>query len=330
MPYIDWRKLKARVSLVEILVHYDLLGGLTETAHGLEGLCPFCGSKAFKVNTEKNAWFCFGTCKTRAQVSGGGNGGNMLDFVARREGVEVRRAAELVVAWFPETEGEPKRKQEEAPPRRQEPAGATRGEGNSKPLPTPEEAPTATPSVPDFFACENKPLPFALKGIEAGHESVAALGITAAVATRYGAGYFTGKGSMAGRVVFPYHDDGGRIIGYAGFDARDRSWKYPAGDKFNPARAVFGMYQAKDDGAKDNMLAVCRTPLEALQYRSTHPELIPIAITTDTLSAYQEGVIADLMTGREQLLFIAAREDLHAIDILGPMLERYFVKYVRT
>ncbi len=43
-------------------------------------------------------------------LSGGGNGGTMLDFVARREGVEVRRAAELVVAWFAETEGEPKAK----------------------------------------------------------------------------------------------------------------------------------------------------------------------------------------------------------------------------
>ncbi len=332
MPYIDWKKLKARVSLREILAHYGLLGELTDTAHGFEGVCPLCGSKAFKVNVEKNAWFCFGTCKAEAKAKGEQAGGNILDFVARMERVSVKEAAARIVAWFPEEKGgnEPMQKQEDAAPRRQEPAGATGGEGNSKPLPTPKEAPRAAPSVPDFFDFENKPLSFALKGIDAGHEEMVALGVTAAIATRYGAGYFTGKGSMAGRVVFPFHDEGGQIVGYAGYEAHDRSWKYPAADKFNPARAVFGMYQAKDDGAGVDMLAVCRTPLAALQYRSAYPAVIPIAITTDTLSAYQEDVLADLMNGREQLLFIAAREDLHAIDILGRLLERYFVKYVRT
>lgn len=332
MPYIDWKKLKGRVALAEILAHYGLLGDLAESAHGFEGVCPLCGSKAFKVNVEKNAWFCFGTCRAQAKTNGEPAGGNILDFVARKERISVKEAAARIAAWFPEERGasEDKKKQEDTGQARQEPAGARGGEGNSKPLPTPQESPTVVPGGPVWVDGENKPLPFALKGIDAGHEEVAALGVTTAIAARYGAGYFTGKGSMAGRVVFPFHDDGGRIVGYAGYGAHDRSWKYPAADKFNPARAVFGMYEAKADGAAQDTLAVCRTPLAALQYRSAQQGVLPIAITTDTLSRYQEDVIADLMVEREQLLVIAARDDPHAIDILGRLIERYFVKFVRT
>jgi hypothetical protein len=53
MPYINWKKLKERVSLRDILDHYGLAEGLTETPHGFEGECPFCESRAFKANTEK-------------------------------------------------------------------------------------------------------------------------------------------------------------------------------------------------------------------------------------------------------------------------------------
>jgi hypothetical protein len=100
MPYIDWKKLKERVSLRDILDHYGLADGLTETLHGFGGECPFCGSNAFKANTEKNAWFCFGECKAKAKETEGHNGGNILDFVARMEDVSVKKAAELISEWF--------------------------------------------------------------------------------------------------------------------------------------------------------------------------------------------------------------------------------------
>lgn len=102
MSYIDWKKLKERVSLRDILDHYDLLSDLEEAPHGYAGSCPFCGSNAFKVNVEKNAWFCFGDCKEAAEVNGTHNGGNILDFVARLEEVSVKTGAEKIAAWFPE------------------------------------------------------------------------------------------------------------------------------------------------------------------------------------------------------------------------------------
>jgi hypothetical protein len=328
MGYIDWKKLKARVPLPDVLAHYGLFDEFTATPQGYEGTCPFCGSSAFKVNTEKNVWFCFGECK------GGGEkgGGNILDFVARKDRVSLKEAATRIATWFPtdKTVHEPTQKQAVTTESRQEPAGADGGQGNTEALPTPEKPPTAPPSGSDFSTMENKPLDFALRGVAAFDEQVTAAGIAAVVAASYGAGYFTGKGTMAGRIVFPFHDDLGRILGYAGYRPSDHSWKYPAPDKFNPAQAVFGMYHAQNDEAERDTLVLCRTPLAALRYRSEHRMAIPIAITTDTLSTYHRDVIADLMADREKLLFVAPQGDPHAVDILGELLGLYFVKFVRS
>ena len=99
MAYINFKKLKNRVSITDVLDHYLLREGLEETAQGFAGECPFCESNAFKVNTEKNAWFCFGECKTNATEKEH-NGGNILDLVARKEGVSVKRAAGMIAGWF--------------------------------------------------------------------------------------------------------------------------------------------------------------------------------------------------------------------------------------
>ncbi|MCP4925844.1 MAG: hypothetical protein GY916_07860, partial [Gammaproteobacteria bacterium] len=77
---------------IRILEHYGLIESLTETQQGYEGSCPICGSDAFKANTEKNAWFCFGECKEKEEK----NGGNLLDLVASIEGVSVKKAAVLI------------------------------------------------------------------------------------------------------------------------------------------------------------------------------------------------------------------------------------------
>ena len=74
MGYIDFGKLKARVPITGILEHFGLLQAMSETPQGYAGTCPFCGGHAFKVNTEKNVWFCFGECKTKGEL----NGGNIL------------------------------------------------------------------------------------------------------------------------------------------------------------------------------------------------------------------------------------------------------------
>ena len=71
----------------------------------------------------------------------------------------------------------------------------------------------------------NQPLAFTLKDITPTHPMIQGRGISVETAKHFGVGFFPGKGSMAGRVVFPFYEvsrangDGTRqvmLVGYAG------------------------------------------------------------------------------------------------------------------
>jgi DNA primase len=67
--------------------------------------------------------------------------------------------------------------------------------------------------------------------IEALHPYLAARGISPETIERFGVGYFPGKGSMAGRVVIPIHNERGELLAYAGraIDDAEPKYKFPAG-----------------------------------------------------------------------------------------------------
>src|SRR5438034_7818090 len=94
--WVDFKKIKARVSIVQILERYCVLETLARSANGdrLSGTCPIHGGTNrthFRVSISKNCWNCFGKCKC---------GGNVIDFVSRKEGVPFRDAALLIQRWF--------------------------------------------------------------------------------------------------------------------------------------------------------------------------------------------------------------------------------------
>ena len=95
-PYIDFGTLKATVSVTQVLEHYGLMATMRSTKNGesLEGPCPIhkgTNPDQFKVSVSKNCWNCFSECK---------GGGNVLDFVARMENVDVHEAAVRLNDWF--------------------------------------------------------------------------------------------------------------------------------------------------------------------------------------------------------------------------------------
>lgn len=255
MAYIDFKKLKARVPLAEVLNHYGLLAGLQETAHGDQGACPFCGSNAFKVTTGKNAWFCFGGCQEDA-ADDDTNGGNMLDFVARKEGVSVKDAAARVVAWFPA----PSKRAPQAAPQ-PTPSGKQRRQRAIEPVPTaagegtaPARASPAQPP-PSPTPERNQPLTFTLKTVTFEHAVLDALGFERTTLERFGVGYFTGKSIMHNRIVIPFHNADGLLVAYAGYDPEDRSYRYP--DTFVPALELFNVLAAEGaEIAEDSLVVV--------------------------------------------------------------------------
>lgn len=277
MSYIDWKKLKERVSLRDILDHYGLLGDLTEAAHGFEGVCPFCESRSFKANTEKNAWFCFGACKTKAEANGGQTGGNILDFVACMEEVSVKKAAELIAEWFLEypapsatgtRQSAPPAQRKNAPTEDAKKRLKKEGEPDAshhRALKEPAPKTMETQDVPEAMAVgegrarsassddaehlsgrSNPPLPFILKSLDVEHPELAHLGFKRETLVHFGAGYFTGKGLMHGKVALPFHNKDGVLVAYVGYTLEDGTFTYPPA--FDRRLELFNAFRAENLG----------------------------------------------------------------------------------
>lgn len=93
--FIDFKELKANVTMLQVLEHYQLLSQMQRSKEGYQGKCPFCenpSKRSLKINTEKNIFKCF--------APGCGAKGNLLDFVARMENTSVRGAALKLTDWF--------------------------------------------------------------------------------------------------------------------------------------------------------------------------------------------------------------------------------------
>jgi|ERR1035441_4604182 hypothetical protein len=92
--YVNFHIVKREVSLLQVLEHYGLVNQLRGNGNILTGACPIHGGNsktAFCANLSNNYWNCLG------HSSGGGN---IIDFVAKREKVSILDAANLLVDWF--------------------------------------------------------------------------------------------------------------------------------------------------------------------------------------------------------------------------------------
>ena len=156
---LSFKDLKQRISIEQVLRHYNLFDGLQLKGKSHRGPCPFCEAAdghPFSVSLEKSCYQCF-ACRIS---------GNILDFVAKWEGVSIREAAQVLAQNFAE-EKEPraaaKIAESESPQAR---------EADLPPAGKAEEraAQTSAADILQGESCSrNEPLSFALKNIEPGH-----------------------------------------------------------------------------------------------------------------------------------------------------------------
>jgi DNA primase len=209
----------------------------------LRGKCPLPthsskeSKESFMATLNKGAggaWSCHS--QSCAAARGGKKGGNALDLVAAMEGCSVREAALKLQHWFSVPPGEPR-----PAAARQEPKATKAAVQEPKRQLVSEESRAGERDGP------NKPLGFALKGIDPGHPYLAARGISRETAEAFGIGFFPGKGSMAGRCVIPIADQGGEVVAYAGrsIDNTEPRYKFPAG--FRKSRELFNLHRVKGE-----------------------------------------------------------------------------------
>jgi DNA primase len=208
--WVDFKAVKAAVNFPSVLDHYQV-NWLRKKGDELRGRCPIHqgeGQSSFHVNLAKNAFHCF-SCKAH---------GNVLDFVAAMEKCSVRDAAIKLAEWFT-VSGEPV-----AEPAKEKPADSGGGVG---------DADTAV----------NKPLTFQLKGVDCSHPYLVERGISKETAEYFGVGFFSGKGSMTGRIVIPIHNAHGELVAYTGraIDGSEPRYKLPAG--FQKSLELFNLHR---------------------------------------------------------------------------------------
>jgi len=230
--WVDFAEVKQAVSMEMVLAQYGVeLRRVNATS--LRGTCPLPTHNAegnqnsFAVSTAKNAWACHaGSC---VQARDGKKGGNVLDFVAVMEGCTIRDAALKLQKWF-NVAASNERPEDYTPSRDRK-----RGE---------------TPTSTKESGCDeevNQPLTFTLENLDAKHWYFKQRGIREETVRLFGGGFFDRRGSMAGRIVFPVHDESNVLIGYAGravddeLAESDGKYKTP----FKKSLVVFNLHRAK-------------------------------------------------------------------------------------
>jgi DNA primase len=217
--WVDFKKVKEAVKFELVLEHYGI-SLMPAKGDELLGLCPFHEDTkpSFRVNTKKRVFHCFG-CDAK---------GNVLDFVVRKEGVTVKKAALLVSEWFGiGIEG----------------SGAVNANMSHTGSPMKAGPAPAEPVEP------NKPLKFTLQ-VKHDHTYLQERGIDPDLARTSGVG-FCDRGMMKGRIAIPIHDADGNLVAYAGrwvsgeLPAGEEKYKLPPG--FKKSHVLYNLHRVKGE-----------------------------------------------------------------------------------
>jgi DNA primase len=231
--FVDYKAVKAAVSMVQILDHYQLTAKLRRSNDSLTGVCPIHNGEnatQFRVSISKNCWNCFGKCK---------RGGNVIDFVSLKEGLGFREAALRIHDWFGLATAEPNSKATSSPPPNAPPKADGHSEAPKAVAPDSEEGESGGEGV-------NEPLGFALNHLDPTHPYLSERRLSKETVATFGLG-FCEKGSMAGRIAIPIENQTGKLVAYAGRwpgEAPTGTAKYRLPKGFRKSIEVYNYHRA--------------------------------------------------------------------------------------
>ena len=247
-PQADFRSIKQRISIDRVLARYGVKlrpGG----PHTLHGPCPLPthtsrqSQESFSVNLSLQVWSCHSASCIAARH--GRLGGHVIDLVAIMEPCSLRQAGIRLQDWFGGS----------VPP--------------SHPAPLRPVAMEAAATQP------NRPLGFALQGIDTRHPYLTQRGISPATAQWFGVGMYHGAGFLAGRCVIPIRDEQSRLVAYAGraVNGQEPKYRFPAG--FRKSQVLFNFDRAIQTGGPN--VIVVEGFFDALKvHQAGHPEVVAL------------------------------------------------------
>jgi DNA primase len=310
--FVDFRAVKREVSMVQVLEHYNLMSQMHRNGDSITGACPIHGGQnqtAFRVSISKNCWNCFSQC---------GCGGNVLDFVAKKEKVSLLRAANLLVEWFNLKIQSPENKPDS--PRVQQPGSPIRAKSTPKPA-------EAIPTEADNGKGENKPLEFVLKNLSPEHPYLTERGLSPDTIQTFGLG-FCSKGLLKDRIAIPIHNAAGQLVAYAGrWPGPTEGEKYRLPKGFKKSLELFNLHRALAEPA-DRPFVVVEGFFDCMALWQ-HGVRRVVALMGSSLSARQEDLIRDHTTPWGQVLVLLDEDDAGRVgreDIVHRLSKWLFVK----
>lgn len=296
--WVSFRELREQVSMEDILQHYGLFEKFRRSKNEVIGLCPFHEETAgsFHASLTKNVFHCFG-CQSK---------GNILDFVASMEGVEVRQAAFMIQEWFQVSSGD-----------------------RSKSAIRPPEIQAGVSGTQDEASGENPPLNFRLQNLNPNHPYLAERSLEPETIEYFGLGYCS-RGLMRGRVVIPIHNERGELVAYSGRypgEPREGRPKYLLPSGFRKSHVVFNLNRA-GGSAKENGLVVVEGFFDVFRVWQAGFHQV-VAIMGSSLSERQGDLVAASVGPQGKVTLFLDQDDAgrtcmkQCLDELSP---RVFVK----
>ena len=248
LPQADFRRIKQRIPIDGVLARYGV--NLRSVGpHTLCGPCPLPthtsrqSHESFSVNLARQVWSCHSASCIAARH--GRLGGHVIDLVAILEGCSLRQAGIRLQDWF----------------------------GGS--MLTSHPAPLRPVAVESSAAQPNRPLGFALQGIDTRHRYLTRRGISAATAQWFGVGMYHGAGFLTGRCVIPVRDEQSRLVAYAGraVNGEEPKYRFPAG--FGKSLVLFNLDRAIGTGGHN--VIVVEGFFDALKvHQAGHPGVVAL------------------------------------------------------
>ena len=302
--FVDFRAVKAAITMEQLLGHYKILEQFKRTGESLNGPCPIhkgSNPTQFRVSTTKNIWNCFSDCE---------HGGNALDFICKMEKCSIHAAALKAIEWFnldPEAMTASDNKAEPAEPKTSAPAAKPAARSTAAPKATPES------NVP------NPPLKFRLDKLERQHPYLTEQReLAPETIIDFGIGYCA-KGMMADRIAIPIHNVKGEVVAYAGRfvgEPPEGTPKYKLPPGFRKSQELFNIDRAAKQSA-DEPLVIVEGFFDAMKLHQHGCHKV-VALMGSTMSSAQEELIRQHTNSKSHVIVMldeneagkAGREDI--------------------